>query len=422
MPPLLRALGYSLRAAIPLSSRDTLHVGNELRRSTLDDWWPPVMMMVGAMGPDTLWNVRGGRRDRLGTYAEWETRRGRGWTELLGFRGEVVRMNTGDVAGYNDSTTTTGSAAYAADAAEFNAVNHFRQDINFDVTALARYEAHAGRILEFGYARKTRSPSLYERYLWVKRSAMSVDMNGWFGDGNGYTGNLNLRPEIANTFSASAGWRSKAKGNEGWELKITPYLTYVQDFIDVQRCPVINDGSSGCTATRFAATSGFVTLQFINQAARLYGADATWRAPLGGNDATGRFALRGVFGYVRGQNLDSGGNLYEIMPVNGLVGLEHRRGDWSSGFDFQAVDRKSDVEAVRNELPTAGYALLNVRTSYRWKLAENVGIRLDAGVDNLTDRNYALALGGRYWVGDMTGNTQVLAKGRTAFGGLTFEF
>ena len=108
---------------------------------------------------------------------------------------------------------------------------------------------------------------------------MSANMNGWFGDANGYTGNLDLRPEVANTLSATAGWRAAAK--HGWELKITPYYTRVQDYIDVDRCPVIADGSNGCTAARFAATSGFVTLQFANHAARLYGVDASWRASAG---------------------------------------------------------------------------------------------------------------------------------------------
>ena len=216
-------------------------------------------------------------------------------------------------------------------------------------------------------------------------------MNGWFGDGNGYTGNLNLRPEVANTFSATAGWRAAAK--DGWELKITPYYTRVQDYIDVDRCPVIVDGSNGCTAARFAATSGFVTLQFANHAARLYGVDASWRAPLGGNAGMGRFALVGVFGYVRGENLDNGGNLYQIMPVNGLVGLEHRRGNWSSAFDFQAVDAKKNVQAVRNELATPGYALLNLRTSYQWKLVEAASLRLDAGIDNLDEQELRAAAG-----------------------------
>src|ERR1035441_2407652 len=221
------------------------------------------------------------------------------------------------------STTTTGGAAYYADARDFNARDRYRLDTNFDVTALARYEANSTSTYEFGYARKTRSPSIYERYLWVKRSAMSADMNGWFGDGNGYTGNLNLKPEVANTVSATAGWHDKAK--ERWELKITPYYTYVQDYIDVDRCPVIVDGSNGCSAARFNATSGFVTLQFANHAARLYGVDSAFRIPLGGG-----LALTGVLGYVRGENLDTRDNLYHMMPLHGNLALEHHRGQWRS--------------------------------------------------------------------------------------------
>jgi iron complex outermembrane receptor protein len=413
-------LGYSVEAEIPLSRRDTLRAGSELRRFTLDDWWPPVTSAVGSMGPDTLWNVHNGRRDRLGTFFEWETRRGKGWTQSIGVRSDVVRMNTDNVVGYNMSTTTVNSAAYYADAVDFNARDHHRLDSNFDLTALARYEPNSTSAYEFGYARKTRSPGIYERYLWVKRSAMSANMNGWFGDGNGYVGNLDLRPEVANTLSATAGWHAASK--QGWDLKVTPYYTRVQDYIDVDRCPVIADGSNGCTAARFAATSGFVTLQFANHAARLYGVDGSLRIPLGDSVKLGGFALAGVLGYVRGRNLDTQGNLYHIMPFHGDLALEHRRGPWSNTLEFQAVDAKSDVQAVRNELPTPGYALLNLRSSYQWKLAESAGLRLDAGIENLANRNYDLPLGGRYWIGDKTGNSSVGGMGRSYFGGLTFEF
>jgi hypothetical protein len=34
----------------------------------------------------------------------------------------------------------------------------------------------------------------------------------------------------------------------------------------------------------------------------------------------------------------------------------------------------------------------------------------------------ALPLGGRYWVGDMTGHTQVPGMGRSLYTGMTFEF
>jgi len=248
---------------------------------------------------------------------------------------------------------------------------------------------------------------------------MAVNMNGWFGDGNGYTGNLDLRPEVAHTLSATAGWHDTAK--KGSELKVTPYLTRVRNYIDVERCPAIADGSDGCTAANLTATYGFVTVQFANYAARLYGVDGLERAPLGGYTKVGGFALGGVMGYVRGKNLDTGDNLYHMMPVHGDLALEHHRGEWSSALDFQAVDAKTDVQAVRNELPTPGYALLNLRSGYRWKLVESAGLRLDAGFRNLTNRRYDPPLGGRYWAVP-AGSSSVPGMGRSFYTGLTFEF
>lgn len=407
-------MGYSIQADVVLSARNTLRVGNQFHRFLLDDWWPPASATVGSMGPDTLWNVHDGTRDRFGTYFEWETKRGKGVTALLGVRSDVVRMNTGSVVGYNASTSTTGSAAYAADAAEFNARDHKRLDNNVDLTALIKYEPDSTSGYAVGYARKTRSPSLYERYLWVKRSNMSVRMNGWFGDANGYTGNLNLQAEVANTLSATAGWHGAAM--RSWELTITPYYTSVRDFIDVDRCPVVA-GGNGCTAANVAATAGFVNLQFANHDARLYGVDGSGRLPLGSSATLGAFDLNGVVGYVRGTDLHTGGNLYHMMPFKAKVSLEHRRGVWVGAVDLQTVAAKQDVQAVRNELRTAGYALANLRASYQWQF-----LQLDAGVENLTNKDYDLPLGGTYWIGDKTGSSPVPGMGRSFYGGLTFKF
>ncbi|HUL68396.1 MAG TPA: TonB-dependent receptor, partial [Burkholderiaceae bacterium] len=226
-------VGYSFGGERRLSSRHALRLGTELHRFHLDDWWPPAMNMVGSMGPDTLLNVNDGRRTRIGTWVEWEAKPASAWTTVVGLRSDIVLMNTGNVAGYNMSTTTTGSAAYYADATEFNSRDHARRDNNFDATLLARAEPTSTTSLEFAYARKTRSPNLYERYLWVKRSNMSVQMNGWFGDANGYTGNLDLRPEVGHTLSATAGWHDAGKRDR--ELTVTPYYTFVSDYIDVDR-------------------------------------------------------------------------------------------------------------------------------------------------------------------------------------------
>ena len=252
--------GYTLSLEKNIAARHTIRLGQEMRRFSLNDWWPPVTNMVGSMGPATLWNVSEGRRNRIAAYGEWEARQSSHWTTLLGIRAESVGMNAGDVVGYNTSTTTTGSAMYAADAAEFNALPRARRDFNFDASAAARWQPRAGWQAEFGFARKTRSPGIYERYLWVKRSMMSVNMNGWFGDGNGYTGNIQLNPEAAHHFTAASEWRGT--GENAWRFRLAPFLTEISDFIDVRRCPVINDKSNGCTPMTLNATSGFTTLQF----------------------------------------------------------------------------------------------------------------------------------------------------------------
>jgi iron complex outermembrane receptor protein len=430
-------LGYSLKAEIPMSGKDILRVGTELHRFTLDDWWPAASTMVGAMGPNTLVNINDGRRNVFGTYLEWEGKHGRGFTELLGIRSDVVRMNAGNVHGYNNSTTTTGNAAYNADATAFNSAEHRRRDNNFDLTALARYEPYSKTTLEFGYARKTRSPNLYERYLWVKQSAMAVDMNGWFGDLNGYTGNLNLRPEVAHTVSFTAGLHDAAKSR--WQLKITPYYTHVQDYIDAGRCPVSENGlGNGCSAARFNATistlstAPYVTLRFGNYAAQLVGVDVSWRLPLGGNAKLGDFAFSGVLGYVHGKDTapaapGSPGQqpLYHMMPLNAKVVLEHRRGNWSNDVTLHAVQAKNQVQAVRIELPTTGYALVDLRTSYQWHVAGDASFRLDIGIDNVAGRNYVLPLGGRYYgptMAAISSGGAVPGMGRTFYAGLTFKF
>jgi iron complex outermembrane recepter protein len=406
-------LGYSLGGERGLSTRDVLRIGTELHRFQVDDWWPPAMNMVGSMGPDPLLNVNDGRRTRVGTWAEWESKRGSVLTTVVGVRSDIVLMDTGNVAGYNMSTTTTGSAAYYADASEFNARDHARRDNNVDATLLVRAEPSSVASIELAYARKTRSPNLYERYLWVKRSNMSVQMNGWFGDANGYTGNLDLRPEVGHTLSATVGWHDAGKRDR--ELTVTPYYTFVSDYIDVDRCPVI-PGSNGCTAAKLVATTGFVNLQFMNHDARLYGVDVSGRLPLGGSQTSGAFSLAAVVNYVGGRIVDTGDSVYHLMPLDARLTLEHRRGRWSSMAGVQAITAKDGVQAVRIELPTPGYVLVNLRTSYEWGQ-----LRLDVGLDNATDRAYLLPVGGRYWVGDKTGASSVPGVGRSLFAGLTVK-
>ncbi len=97
--------------------------------------------------------------------------------------------------------------------------DHSKTDNNWDMTVLARYTPDATRDIEFGFAHKTRSPNLHERYTWSTWQMAALMVN-WVGDGNGYIGNLDLKPEKANTLSATFDWHAadRSLGIQGHAL------------------------------------------------------------------------------------------------------------------------------------------------------------------------------------------------------------
>ena len=371
-----RTSGVQLRGDVELSERDTLRVGVLAQRYRLDDWWLP---SGGGMAPNTFWNIRDGQRDRLEAFAEWEARWSPQWLTQIGLRAGQVRMDSGAVQGYN--------SGYAAEANAFNARDRQRTDHNLDFTALARYTHNDQASYEFGFAHKTRSPNLYERYTW-STGGMAMRMINLVGDGNGYVGNPDLKPETANTLSATADWHDAT--GERWGVKFTPYLTYVNNYIDAKRCGG-GGGMSACTNTNLTASHACVYLRYLNQDARLHGFDLSGFTDLGKHGQWGQFTLSGVLSYVNGKNRTTGDHLYNIMPLNARVALTQRLGAWTTSAELQVVDGKTRVNAERNELTTAGYGLVNLRASYEWKQ-----VRLDFGIDNLFDRFYNHPQGGAY--------------------------
>ncbi len=369
--------GLSVKADVALSARDTLRVGTELQKYRLDDWWLP---SGGGMAPNTFNNIHDGQRDRFDVFAEWEARWSAQWLSQIGLRSANVRSNSGAVQGYN--------ASYDADANAFNARERQRTDHNWDFTALARFTPSDSASYEFGWAHKTRSPNLYERYSW-STGGMAMRMVNLAGDGNGYVGNLDLKPEVANTLSATANWHD-ASGKQ-WGIQATPYLTYVDNYIDAKRCGGGMGAMTACNNANLSGTDKFVYLRFANQDARLYGLDLSGFAELGRISGWGDLTASGVLSYVKGKNRTSGDNLYNTMPFNARFALTQRLGGWSSTAELQLVSAKKHVSAERNELTTAGYGLLHLRASYQWKQ-----VRVDAGVDNVFNRFYNHPQGGAY--------------------------
>ena len=404
-----KTTGLQVKGDVALSTRDTLRVGAELQRYRLDDWWLP---SGGGMAPNTFWNIRDGQRDRFDVYGEWEARWNPQWLSQIGLRSSHVRSNSGPVQGYN--------ANYGMEANAFNAQSRQRSDSNIDVTALARYTPSANASYEFGFAHKTRSPNLYERYTW-STGGMAMRMINLAGDGNGYVGNMNLQPETANTLSATADWHDTT--GERWGLKFTPYLTYVNDYIDARRCSG-SGAMTACTPANQTASTGFVYLQFANQDARLHGFDLSGFTDLGRTAHWGQFTLSGMLSYVQGKNRSTGDNLYNTMPLNARVALTQRLGAWTGSAELLMVSGKTRVSAVRNELSTAGYGLVNLRASYEWKQ-----VRLDLGIDNLFDRFYHHPQGGAYVGQGMTmaatavpWGVRVPGMGRSLNVGVTVKF
>ncbi|MFT8644843.1 TonB-dependent receptor [Gluconacetobacter sp.] len=364
-----RTAGYAIKATIPLGLKHVLGLGSSFDHNGLNDWWPP---LVGSMmmGPNTYHNINDGHRDRLGHYIEWKAQWLPRLSTELGMRSDLVMMNTGPVAPY--SWTGMMGMADAMAARRFNASARGRTDSNFDVTALVRWHPVDSLMIEGGYARKTRSPNLYERYAWG-RGAMTSSMIGWFGDGNGYVGNLNLTPEIANTASMTLTWHDPR--DQAWLVKIQPYYTYTHNYINVMRIGALSNGLS--------------QLQFVNHNAQSYGINGMAFARLWRSDAFGTGEVRANLNWVRGEDLVTHSGLYHQMPTNGTIALHETYGAWTGRVEVTLVKAKDTVDWLRHEPRTPGYALLGLGGSYRWR-----NLTLDASIDNVLDQKYYLPLGG----------------------------
>lgn len=399
--------GLSLKTEIILSERDSLRVGTDLQGYTLDDYWQ-ASGTTGMMSPNTFWNINNGERDRYGVFAEWEANWNSQWMTLAGLRYENVRMDAGNVQGYN--------GMYRADANAFNNAEHKKSDDNIDLTLLTKFTPSDMQTYEFGYAQKTRSPNLYERYSW-STNTMAMRMVNLAGDGNGYVGNLDLTPEIAHTLSATADWHDATK--QDWNLAITPYISYVDDFIDAGRI-----GNGMGRINNLTTHNEFVYLRFENVSARLYGLDVSGYKTMAQSADYGTFVAKANVNYVRGENRDTGDDLYNIMPLNARFAVEQKLNNWNNTIEWEVVSNKNDTSAERNEVETAGYGLIHLRTSYEWKQA-----RFDVGVENVFDRLYSAPLAGAYTGQGMTMSntgvawgTTVPAIGRSIYAGMTLKF
>lgn len=367
-----------------ISEMQVLKTGIDLQQYTLDDWWP-ASGTTGGMQPNTFWNINNGQRDRYGVFAELQSQHSSTLKSVIGARYELVKSSADRINGYaNINSMGTMYSYQLRDSEAFNASERKKTDHNIDLSGILKYEPSKVESYDLGLSRKNRSPNLYERFSWSSWQMASI-MNNYAGDGNGYVGDANLKPETAYTLSTAANWNDVSK--EVWGVRLNPYYTYINNYIDAQ-CNTLFRNSMNMSA---CGSNQFRILQYTNQRAELYGIDLSGYRSLGKVIGYGEFKLTGNVSYVQGENKSTGDNLYNIMPLNARVALIQKIGSWTNALEGHFVTAKDNVSAVRNEMKTGGYSLFNLRATY-----EDKQYRFTAGVDNVLDKFYYLPQGGAY--------------------------
>ncbi|WP_241970399.1 TonB-dependent receptor [Idiomarina seosinensis] len=368
---------YQLRWNINLSSNHQVRIGQELYHYRLDDWWPavPDSMM---MGPNDYININNGVRQRITGYLESERMWSGGWQTSAGVRIEQIRTDADKVRPYNAMPNVMGMPNLDSEAAaDFNQADRKQTDLVVDASVMASHQINRENTLSIGLARKNRAPNLYERYSWG-RGTMASTMIGWFGDGNGYIGRIDLKPETAHTLSVSY---KKESVDQHFSVEVTPYYTHVNDYIDAE---VVRSFSRSDEANGQRNI-----LQFANLDAKLVGLDAAMSSTLLQHPNYGDWQLNGKFSLTKGERVDTGTPLYQISPLTIDLGIEHQLGNFSNHLTWEWAGEKDDVDLRRLENETGSYAIITAGT--RWR---HERLMLSLEVTNLLDDYYEQPLGG----------------------------
>jgi iron complex outermembrane receptor protein len=304
-------------------------------------------------------NFNGAERNRYSAFAEWKGDIQEGLELEGGIRYTQVKMDSDDVSSSMAMMMNPMGAAVSGLRDSFNQSDLSQTDHNWDMNVILRQTLSNELTAELGFARKTRSASYQERYLWVP-----LEATGGLADNRQYIGDVNLDPEVALQFEAGLEYAS-----DGLYLAPRAFYHRVDDYIQ-------GEATTNADALVLDANA----LQFTNVDAELYGVDVEW-----GYELTADWRLDGTVSYVRGRQRNNGGdNLYRIAPLNARTQLTYEQNNWSIATEVEAYSAQNDVAEYNGEMKSAGYGLLNLRGEYTPVVGLNVGV----GVENLLDKDY----------------------------------
>jgi iron complex outermembrane receptor protein len=291
----------------------------------------------------------------------------------------------------------------------FNTADRSVSDTNIDAVIKLDYVLSNTVDVELGFARKVRSPTYIERFLWIP-----LEVNAGLGDGNNYIGNINLNPETSHQIELGLNWNTDRA-----YLSPRVYYKRVDDYIQ-------GTATTNTSAITFSTTAAgdSTPLIFSNVDAEIYGFDTGW-----GFEITEQWQLDGILSYTRGKRRDISDDLYRIAPLNANLALTHHQDTWSATVEGVFVDSQDKISdtitldpanANNSNAETPGYILMNL--SAQW--TPKHGITLNAGVENVLDKNYANHLSGfnRVSGSDVAIGSRVPGVGRNAFASINYQW
>jgi iron complex outermembrane receptor protein len=289
-------------------------------------------------------------------------------------------------------------------AGAFNANDLSRADINADWFARFSIEAGNDTIWYLGAARKSRSPSYQERYLWIP-----LEATGGLADGKTYIGNPDLNSEVAHEIEF------------GFDMDKSRFSFYprafykkVDDF--VQGVPASN--MVAVNLAQMMANMGMGQpgpLEFANVEASFYGFDVESRYEI-----SSALTLRAVASIVRAQRNDVRDDLYRISPDNIILGLDYRRDNLLVSLESVTYADQDRVSATNVEQKSDGYSLIN----FSGNLFVSSDLEIGFGVDNLLDTEYEDHLAGynRAYNPDIALRDRMRGVGRNAYARVMWYF
>lgn len=379
---------YGWRSDLTLHrGSDTIRLGLDLHCGELD---ARQLAIATGMTRDTF---NDSRRSRMGAYADWEHEFSREWSIRAGLRTDWVLSDTDAVANAILPPPGPQRTAVLADQIRFNQADRSFTDGMVDATVAVRFKPDDSTTLDLAAGVKNRAPSLVERYLWTPLNA-----SAGLADGRTYLGNLDLDPETA--FEIALGINHM---EANWHLGFTPFYQYVSGYI--QGLPISRLDSAGNPV-----------LQYQNlDEAELYGCEL-----VAGYAFTPELSIDSTLSYVRGRSDETGGDLYRIAPLRGLIDLSYRHDAWEAHVECSWADKQSHVSAIQGERPSPGYAIWNLRLARTFAKS----LRVEVGIENLLNKSYAEHLGGTNRVGgsDVAIGQHIPGAGRFGYVSLGWEF